>query len=105
MPQSTSTPQPGPTPTRAPYPTAPLGPIATRLLARLEHAFPHLAIVQAVTLHETAAVHAAQLAHEAAAGSLTDLEADDLAHAEDLMAGARTTLAQAGRLDLIGATR
>lgn len=96
---------PQPTPAPGPYPTAPLGPVGRQLLARLEHAFPHLAIVQAVTLHETAAVHAAQLAHEAAAGSLTDLEADDLAHAEDLMAGARHTLAQAGRLDLIGATR
>lgn len=101
----TDQPQPGPTPTRAPYPTAPLGPVATRLLARLEHAFPHLAIVQAVTLHETAAVHAAQLAAEAAAGTLSDLDADDLAHAEDMMSGARATLAAAGRLDLIGATQ
>jgi hypothetical protein len=40
---------------------------------------------------------------EAAAGSLTDLDADVLAHAEHLKAAARTVLATAGRLDLIGA--
>lgn len=37
-----------------------------------------------------------------AAGAMSDLDADDLAHAVDLMAGYRATLAAAGRLDLIG---
>lgn len=85
---------------REPYPTAPLNADGIEAFDRLAAHFP---IIQAVTQHETAAVHAAQLAHQAAAGSLTDLDADDLAHAEDLMAGARAVLANAGRLDLIGA--
>lgn len=36
---------------------------------------------------------------------LSDMHADDLVHAEDLMAGARAVLAAAGRLDLIGGAR
>lgn len=44
-----------------------------------------------------------QLAALAEADKLSDLDADSLAHAEDLMAGARKTLADAGRLDLIEA--
>lgn len=44
-----------------------------------------------------------ELADLAAEGvELSDMHADDLAHAEDLMAGARAVLADAGRLDLIG---
>lgn len=93
---------PQPTPTREPYPTAPLPPAATKAADRLATHFP---LIQAVTRHETAAVHAAQLANRAQAdGTLTDLDADDLAHAEDVMAAAHTVLATAGRLDLIGAT-
>jgi hypothetical protein len=79
---------------------APLPPAATQAADRLEAHFP---LIQAATRHDKAAVHAAQLAHQAAAGTLTDLDADDLAHAEDLKAAARTVLATAGRLDLIGA--
>jgi len=37
-----------------------------------------------------------------ATGCMSDMNADDLAHYVDLMAGARATLAAAGRLDLIG---
>jgi hypothetical protein len=55
----------------------------------------------AVAQYETAAVHAVQLAALAEVGKLSDLDADSLAHAEDLMAAARKTLADAGRLDLI----
>jgi hypothetical protein len=52
----------------------------------------------------SAKVRAALLADLADAGhKLSGLEWDDLAHAEDLMAGARAALAAAGRLDLIGA--
>lgn len=48
-------------------------------------------------------VRAAELADLGGAGhKLSALEWDDLAHAEDLMAGARASLEQAGRLDLIG---
>lgn len=35
-------------------------------------------------------------------GCMSDLDADDLAHNVDLMAGYRATLAKVGRLDLIG---
>ncbi|MFE7906464.1 hypothetical protein [Streptomyces albogriseolus] len=78
----------------APLPTA-----ALSALARFHSAFP---VVQAVTVYETAAVHAVQLAALAEADKLDDLDADSLAHAEELMAGAAATLASAGRLDLIG---
>ncbi len=79
--------------------TAPLPAAASSALARLHSAFP---VVQAVTVYETAAVHAVQLAARAESGLMSDLDADDLAHAEELMAGAAATLASAGRLDLIG---
>ncbi len=86
---------------REPYPTAPVPAAVTKAADRLAAHFP---LIQAVTRHETAAVHAAQLAARAQAdGTLSDLDADDLAHAEDLMAGAQAVLATAGRLDLIGA--
>ena len=81
-------------------PTAPLSSeLPSEALARLEAAFP---LVQAVTVYETAAVHAVQLAAVAESGRMTDLDADSLAHAEELMAASRETLAVAGRLDLIG---
>lgn len=56
----------------------------------------------AVTEYETAAMHAAQLAAVAESGRMTDLDADSLAAAEDLMAAAQARLADAGRLDLLG---
>lgn len=80
-------------------PTAPLPLAAVELASRIEDHFP---LIQAVTRYETAAVHAVQLAALAEAGRMSDLDADSLAHAEELMAGARATLAEAGRLDLIG---
>jgi hypothetical protein len=76
-------------------PTAPLPGAALLALARLHAAFP---VVQAVTVYETAAVHAVQLAALAKSGQMSD----SLAHAEELKDGARDTLAAAGRLDLIG---
>lgn len=79
--------------------TAPLSSAAAEALAALVPSFP---LVQAVAQYETAAVHAVQLAALAEADKLSDLDADSLAHAEDLMAGARKTLADAGHLDLIG---
>lgn len=80
-------------------PTAPLPPAAAELASRIEAQFP---LIQAATVYETAAVHVVQLAALAEARGLSDLDADSLAHAEDLMAGARAVLAKAGRLDLIG---
>jgi hypothetical protein len=95
-------------------PTAPLPPAASAALARVERALfcpesesvvtvlpPE--VVRAVAVFETAAVHAVQLAALAESGDMTDLDADSLAAAEDLMAGARATLAEAGALHLIGA--
>lgn len=80
--------------------TAPLAQSDAELASRIEAHFP---LIQAVAQYETAAVHAVQLAALAESGGMTDLDADSLAHAEELMAGARATLADAGRLDLIGA--
>ncbi|MEV4041476.1 hypothetical protein [Streptomyces sp. NPDC049744] len=79
--------------------TAPLPPKATEALG---HALPHFPLVQAVAEYETAAVHAAQLAGLAESGRMSDLDARSLADAEADMAAARTVLAEAGRLDLIG---
>jgi hypothetical protein len=80
-------------------PTAPLRLSAVEAAARTEAQLP---LIQAVAKYETAAVHAVQLAALAQSGDMSDLDADSLAHAEDLMAGARAVLAKAGRLDLIG---
>lgn len=82
-------------------PGAPLPPVAAEMASRIESAFP---LVRAVTVYETAAVHAVQLAALAESGRMTDLDADSLAHVEELMAGAKATLAAAGRLDLIEAS-
>lgn len=55
------------------------------------------------TCYGAAVVCAVQLAGLAmSSGTLSDLDADSLAHAEDLMAGTHATLAAAGRLDLVG---
>ncbi|MFL6096012.1 MAG: hypothetical protein ACJ71Y_11240 [Blastococcus sp.] len=63
-------------------------------------------VAAAVVTYQKAALRVAalsDLADLAEAGiELSDMHADDLAHAEDLMAGARAALAKAGRLDLIG---
>lgn len=61
-----------------------------------------LAVAEAITVYEAASLHAVQLAARAESGGMSDLDADSLAHAEDLMAGARAVLAEAGRLDLVG---
>lgn len=84
-------------------PTAPLPPAAAEALRSLELRLtvPDV-LVRAVTEYELAGLRAGVLAGMAARGPLSDLDADSLAHAEDLMAGARAVLADAGRLDLIG---
>jgi hypothetical protein len=84
-------------------PTAPLSPAAAAAVRSLELALTiPVEIVQAVTRYEVASARAAQLSAVAASGEMTDLDADSLAHAEDVAAGARAALAKAGRLDLIG---
>ncbi|MFL4904854.1 hypothetical protein ACJ6WF_17105 [Streptomyces sp. MMS24-I2-30] len=95
-----------PTPTDLP-------PAAIAALARLEAAFAEQTVarpaplppqvVEAVARYEAAAVHARDLAALAASGRMSDLDADSLAAAEDLMADARATLAAAGQLRLIEA--
>jgi hypothetical protein len=62
-----------------------------------------LEVAEALTRYETASLHAAELAAQAASGK--DLPAVDVRSwefAEELMAGARATLAEAGMLHLIG---
>ena len=95
---------PTPTPLSVFRPTAPLPQPA---VAAMDHLglrlrFPK-PVVDAVVVYETAAVRAAELAAQSASG--IDLPAVDVRSwefAEELMAGARATLATAGRLDLIG---
>lgn len=93
------------TPVRADREAAPTAPIPPAVLSamrslELKLTYP-AAVVAAVTQYETAAVHAADLAAVAESGTMSDLDADSLAAAEDLMDGARATLAAVGRLDLI----
>jgi hypothetical protein len=61
------------------------------------------AIVRAVTVYETAALHRSNLAELAEAGQLSDLDAEGFVVAEELIAGSRATLAAAGLLHLIEA--
>lgn len=95
-----------PTPLSVSRPTAPLPTLAAEALARLELRLAPAGVAAAVVTYRKAALRVAalgELADLADAGiELSDMHADDLAHAEDLMAGARATLAKAGRLDLIG---
>lgn len=59
-------------------------------------------LADAVLSYRSAAVRAALLAERAESGTLSDLDADSLAHAEEIMVGMWVKLAKAGRLDLIG---
>jgi hypothetical protein len=61
------------------------------------------AVVRAVTVYETAAVHAEYLGNVALSGRMSDLDAESLAVAEELKAGSRATLAAAGMLHLVEA--
>jgi hypothetical protein len=84
-------------------PTAPLPTPAVAALARLELrlAFPK-PVVDAVTRYESAALHAAELAAKAATGNgLPALDVRSWEFAEELMAGSRATLADAGLLHLL----
>jgi hypothetical protein len=76
--------------------------IATDIEDDPEHGYPTDLPVVAVARYGAASARAAELSAVAATGRMTDLDADSLAHAEELMDGARATLASAGRLDLIG---
>jgi hypothetical protein len=79
--------------------TAPLSPSAAVLLDGLLAQFP---LVRAVAQYETAAERVTQLAPLAETGKMSDLDADSLVAAEDIMAAAHDVLKAAGRLDLIG---
>lgn len=58
--------------------------------------------LETATQYRFAEARANELIGIAVTGSMSDLDADDLAHNVDLMAGYRATLAAVGRLDLIG---
>jgi len=96
-------------PTPSDLPVAPLPSAAREALARLESAFAGQsrvtpAVARAVTQYETAAMHARELAAKAAtADGLPAIDVRSWEFAEELMAGAKAILAQAGRLDLIEA--
>jgi hypothetical protein len=68
-------------------------------VSRIESRFP---LIEAAAVYESAAVRAVQLANRALDPTMSDLDADSLAHAEDLMAGSLAALAKAGRLDMVG---
>lgn len=59
-------------------------------------------VIRAAADFRKAEARANELMAIGRAGRMSDLDADDLAHNVDLMAGDRATLAKAGRLDLIG---
>lgn len=71
-----------------PSPTAPLPSTPADMAAR----------------YRAAETRANELIQVARTGRMSDLNADDLAHYVDLMAGAKATLAKAGALHLIGAS-
>lgn len=82
-------------------------PLPSAALAAMDHLELRLRfpkdVVDAVVVYETAALHAAGLAAKAVTGEgLPALDVRSWEFAEDLMAGARATLADHGRLDLIG---
>ena len=79
--------------------TAPIPASAAVLLDGLLAQFP---LVRAVAQYETAAERVTQLAPLAETGKMSDLDADSLVAAEDIMAAAHDVLKAAGRLDLIG---
>lgn len=64
-----------------------------------------LPVAEALTRYEVASHRTAELSHLMDERTLTAAEFDVLEHAQDVMAGARATLAAAGRLDLIGGAR
>ncbi|NUT24324.1 MAG: hypothetical protein HOV77_34660 [Hamadaea sp.] len=68
-----------------------------------EHGYRTDVPVVAVARYRSAEARANELIAVALTGHMSDLNADDLAHNIDLMAGYRATLAKAGRLDLIEA--
>lgn len=76
-------------------------PIPASAAVLLDGLLAEFRLVRAVAQYETAAEHRAQLASLAESGRMTDLDADSLAAAEDIMTAARHVLADAGRLDLI----
>jgi hypothetical protein len=67
-----------------------------------EHGYRVDVPVVAVTWYGPAKARVNTLLAAGLEGGLSDLDADDLAHNVDLMAGARAVLAKAGRLDLVG---
>lgn len=88
-------------------PTAPLPALTVEALAGLELRLTAPAdLAAAVAQYRKAALRVAALADLAdladAGIELSDMHADDLAHAYQLQAGARATLAEAGALHLIG---
>lgn len=87
-------------PERADHPgdTAPIPASAAVLPDGLLAQFP---LVRAVAQYETAAERVTQLAPLAETGKMSDLDADSLVAAEDIMAAAHDVLKAAGRLDLI----
>jgi hypothetical protein len=94
-----------PTPLSLSRPSAPL-PSAALVAARLldlRQCFPK-PVVDAVAVYEAAGLRATELAARAVSVEgppLSDLDADDLVHAEDLMAGARAVLADVGFLHVV----
>lgn len=61
-----------------------------------------LVVAEAVTRYEVASVRTAELSHLMDQRTLSAAEFDVLEHAQDVMAGAKATLAEAGMLHLIG---
>jgi hypothetical protein len=74
-------------------PTAPLPPAAVEALT------PE--VQKAVARYEVASAAIAKVSQVMGTRDLTDVEASDFEFVQDVMLGARQTLADAGRLDLI----
>lgn len=94
-----------PTPTQDPRPTAPLPQPAIDALGRLRLRLNYPTdLYRAAARYKVASAATAQAARWTDKRDLTDIELNDFQYMQDVMREARTALANAGRLDLIGAT-
>ncbi|CAM5392463.1 hypothetical protein STENM36S_06347 [Streptomyces tendae] len=87
---------------RNPAQTAPLNPAAAAALARLESKLGAADVQKAAARYRVASAAIAKASQVLGARALTEVEASDFDYMQDVMREARTVLAAAGQLDLIG---
>ncbi|WP_045563003.1 hypothetical protein [Streptomyces sp. FxanaA7] len=84
------------------FPTAPLSSSAVEALRSLELALTSPEVQSAVARYRLASASVAKVSQVMAVRDLTGIEASDFEYLQDVMCEARSVIAAAGRLDLIG---